>query len=64
MNSKMHKPVKVHVAHKPTKDETSRVYNPYLIQNEYEQYTKNGFLFEPLTNSQSKTNKVNHLIIL
>jgi len=48
-----HKPVKVHVAHKPTSEDVARVYNPYPLQDEYEQYSKNGFLFE---NIQS-TNK-------
>ena len=46
---KFHKPVKVHVSHKPTTTETSRVYNPYSLQNEYEQYNKNGFIFEPIS---------------
>ena len=41
-------PVKVHVTHKPTNDEVARIYNPYSVQNEYEKYVKNGFLFEPL----------------
>ncbi len=41
-----HRPVKVHVSHKPTSDDIERVYNPYPLQDEYEQYYKNGFLFE------------------
>lgn len=58
---KAHKPVKVHVEHKPNRDETSRVYNPYQMQNEYEQYSKNGFLFEPIntSNNQSILNNSN-----
>jgi hypothetical protein len=43
-----HIPLKVHVAHKPTVEDTSRVYNPYPFKNEYEKYAKNGFVFEPL----------------
>lgn len=47
-HQQVHKPVKVHVAHRPNTDDTSRVYNPYPVLDEYEQYTKNGFLFEPI----------------
>ena len=43
-----HIPLKTHVSHKPTVEDTSRVYNPYPIKNEYEKYSKNGFIFEPL----------------
>ncbi|RNA31939.1 mucin-19-like isoform X3 [Brachionus plicatilis] len=43
-----HVPVKVHVNNKPTVEDTTRVYNPYPFQNEYERYFKNGFLFEPV----------------
>ena len=43
-----HIPVKVHVKNEPTQLDTSRVYNPYPVQEEYEKYVKNGFVFEPL----------------
>lgn len=42
-----HIPVKIHVDHQPSNDDTQRIYNPYFIKNEYERYTKNGFIFEP-----------------
>lgn len=43
-----HIPIKVHVTSKPTVEDTTRVYNPYPFQNEYDKYFKNGFLFEPV----------------
>jgi hypothetical protein len=43
-----HIPVKVHVSSKPTVEDITRVYNPYPLQNEYDKYVKDGFLFEPL----------------
>lgn len=47
-----HIPVKVHVTSKPTVEDTTRVYNPYPFQNEYEKYFKNGFLFEPVESTK------------
>ena len=49
-----HVPIKVHVANKPTLEDTTRVYNPYPLQNEYEKYFKNGFLFEPVNNNNNQ----------
>jgi hypothetical protein len=46
--TQQHNSLKAHVLQKPTVEDTSRVYNPYPIKNEYEKYAKNGFLFEPL----------------
>lgn len=56
-NVKLHSPTRVHVLHKPTVSDTSRVYNPYPIKNEYDKYTKNGFLFESL-NQQGQQNEI------
>ncbi|CAF0753312.1 unnamed protein product [Brachionus calyciflorus] len=50
---KPHVPIKVHVENKPTVADTTRVYNPYPLQNEYEKYFKNGFLFEPINHQPS-----------
>ena len=50
-----HVPLRVHVAHKPTQEDTSRCYNPYAIQNEYEKYVRNGFVFEPLKSKSSQS---------
>lgn len=61
-------PTRVLVNNKPTIEEITRVYNPYLAQKEYESYMRNGFVFEPLKikssdemkNSQQKNiDKVN-----
>ncbi len=43
-----HKPVKLHVQHKPTDNDIQRINNPYEFQDEFASYSKNGFLFEPL----------------
>ena len=53
--NKHHLPVRVHVSHKPTSDDTNRVYNPYQLQNDYEKYVKNGFVFEPLKSKSSQS---------
>lgn len=55
LSSQQHIPVKVHVANKPTVEDTTRVYNPYPLQNEYERYAKNGFFFEPLNQVPTKS---------
>ena len=55
-----HIPIKVHVTSKPTVEDTTRVYNPYPFQNEYDKYFKNGFLFEPVESTgESKQVTVN-----
>ena len=42
-----HSPSRVQVMHKPTVSDTSRVYNPYPVKNEYDRYMKSGgMLFE------------------
>lgn len=51
-----HSPTRVHVMHKPTVTDTSRVYNPYPIKNEYDKYVKNGFIFEPFQHSNAQLN--------
>ena len=55
-----HVPVKVHVDHKPSNQDTQRIYNPYFIKNEFEQYSQNGFLFEPIV-SQEQAGQVANL---
>jgi hypothetical protein len=55
-NNKHHSPIRVQIAHKPTVADTSRVYNPYPIKNEYDKFTKNGFVFEPILNNNNKNN--------
>lgn len=47
-----HTPVKVHVSHQPTVEDVTRVYNPYPFQHEFENYYKDGFLFEQLKNKR------------
>jgi hypothetical protein len=51
---KPHVPIRLNAIHKPTEEETSRSYNPYLIQNEYDKYVKNGFILEPIKSSNPK----------
>ncbi len=49
-----HSPTRVHVIHKPTVSDTSRVYNPYPVKNEYDRYVKSGgFLFEPIHHAET-----------
>ena len=54
-----HVPVRIHVSHKPTVEDISRVYNPYPIQNEYERFVKNGFLFEPVVDAYNNNGSKN-----
>jgi hypothetical protein len=54
-SSTPHIPVKVHVSSKPTVEDITRVYNPYPLQNEYDKYVKDGFLFEPLKKETAKS---------
>ena len=49
-----HSPTRLHVIHKPTVSDTSRVYNPYPVKNEYDRFVKSGgLLFEPIQRIQS-----------
>ena len=62
-SSSPHIPIKVHVSHQPTVEDITRVYNPYPLQNEFDKYMMDGFVFEPLRKSNNRVGdslRVNH----
>jgi hypothetical protein len=51
---KPHTPLRFNSIHKPTEEETSRSYNPYIIKNEYDRYMKSGFILDPIKPIETK----------
>jgi hypothetical protein len=40
-------PIKINVVRKPSTEDLSRMYNPYIIQDNYDHFVKKGYLNEP-----------------